>query len=116
MKRHALITGICGFIGSNLARKLIKEGWKVDGVDDLSSGRLENLDGLDIRVIPTGEFLQHFEEVEAEVLRLLKEPQTLVVPPPGSSMSPPGSSTARNAWSSVVKSLKESFWPLGPSA
>ena len=66
MKRHALITGICGFIGSNLARKLLSEGWVVDGVDDLSSGRLENLDGLDIRVIPTGDFLQHFEEVESE--------------------------------------------------
>ena len=32
------------------------------------------------------------EEAEAEVAQLLKELQTLVEPPPGSSMSPPGSS------------------------
>ena len=33
-----------------------------------------------------------FERVEAEVVKLLKEPQSLVEPPPGSSISPPGSS------------------------
>ena len=66
MKRHALITGICGFIGSNLARKLINEGWKVDGVDNLSSGKLENVADLNLRVLPAGEFLQYFEEIETE--------------------------------------------------
>ena len=33
-----------------------------------------------------------FERVEAEVVKLLKEPQSSVEPPPGSSVSPPGSS------------------------
>ena len=33
-----------------------------------------------------------FEKVEAEVVKLLKELQSLVEPPPGSSRSPPGSS------------------------
>ena len=33
-----------------------------------------------------------FEKVEAEVVKLLKELQSLVGPPPGSSVSPPGSS------------------------
>ena len=33
-----------------------------------------------------------FERVEAEGVKLLKEPQSLVEPPPGSSISPPGSS------------------------
>ena len=60
-------------------------------------------------------YAEVFEEVEAEVVRLLKEPQSLVVPPPGSSMSPPGSSTARDAWSLVAKLLKESLSPPGPS-
>ena len=32
------------------------------------------------------------ERVEAEVVKLLKKPQSLVEPPPRSSMSPPGSS------------------------
>ena len=33
-----------------------------------------------------------FERVKAEVVKLLKEPQSLVEPPPGSSISPLGSS------------------------
>ena len=49
MSKHALVTGAAGFIGSNLCRKLLQEGWAVTGVDDLSSGHLElvqNLKGL----------------------------------------------------------------------
>ncbi len=37
---YALVTGNAGFIGSNLTNRLLKEGWKVDGVDDLSSGNV----------------------------------------------------------------------------
>ena len=33
-----------------------------------------------------------FESAEAEVVKLPKEPQSLVEPPPGSPISPPGSS------------------------
>jgi nucleoside-diphosphate-sugar epimerase len=36
--RNVLITGGCGFIGSNLARGCIDKGWNVDIVDDLSNG------------------------------------------------------------------------------
>ena len=46
MTRHALVTGAAGFIGSNLSRRLLAEGWKVTGVDDLSSGHLELVQGL----------------------------------------------------------------------
>ncbi len=38
-----LITGGAGFIGSNLADKAIEAGWKVAVLDDLSSGRRENV-------------------------------------------------------------------------
>lgn len=38
-----LITGGAGFIGSSLARRLINEGARVFVVDDLSSGKKENL-------------------------------------------------------------------------
>lgn len=38
-----LITGGAGFIGSNLADKLVQKGYKVVVVDDLSAGRKENL-------------------------------------------------------------------------
>ncbi len=41
--RRALVTGGAGFIGSHLVDRLVREGWKVRVLDDLSSGRLENL-------------------------------------------------------------------------
>jgi nucleoside-diphosphate-sugar epimerase len=38
-----LITGIGGFIGSSLARELLKRGEQIRGVDNFSTGRRENL-------------------------------------------------------------------------
>jgi len=38
---NILLTGCCGFIGSNLSRALIKEGHTLYGVDDLSVGKKE---------------------------------------------------------------------------
>jgi UDP-glucose 4-epimerase len=40
---RVLITGGAGFIGSHLADKLIQQGHDVSVVDDLSTGRIENL-------------------------------------------------------------------------
>ena len=41
-----LITGIAGFIGSTLAHRLVEEGHDVSGIDNLSTGRLENLEDI----------------------------------------------------------------------
>jgi UDP-glucose 4-epimerase len=41
-----LVTGVAGFIGSNLAHALLARGDEVRGIDDLSHGRLENLTGI----------------------------------------------------------------------
>ena len=38
-----LITGMAGFIGSTLARALVEQGHTVRGIDNLSTGRMENL-------------------------------------------------------------------------
>ncbi|MEY2411476.1 MAG: UDP-glucose 4-epimerase, partial [Acidobacteriaceae bacterium] len=38
-----LITGIAGFIGSSLARAALAQGDKVRGIDNLSTGKKENL-------------------------------------------------------------------------
>jgi len=54
--KKALVTGGCGFIGSNLTRELVKQGWQVDVVDDMSNGHLELLNGLKTRVLPNGSF------------------------------------------------------------
>ena len=48
----ALVTGGCGFIGSNLVHKLFSEGWHVDVVDDLSNGDPSFLRGLKTRFVP----------------------------------------------------------------
>jgi len=42
-----LITGGAGFIGSHLAERLISEGHGVTALDDLSTGRLDNLKSLE---------------------------------------------------------------------
>ncbi len=41
--RKVLVTGGAGFIGSHIVDRYIKEGWDVTVVDDLSTGKKENL-------------------------------------------------------------------------
>lgn len=43
MAAHALITGGAGFIGSHLAERLLERGDRVTVLDDLSTGRVENI-------------------------------------------------------------------------
>lgn len=49
--QRVLITGGCGFIGANLIRKLLADGTDVIVWDNLASGRLEYLDGLEVEVV-----------------------------------------------------------------
>lgn len=44
--KRAIVTGGAGFIGSNLAEELVTRGWQVTIVDDLSSGKRENIEHL----------------------------------------------------------------------
>jgi UDP-glucose 4-epimerase len=43
MGKHSLITGGAGFIGSHLAEQLLAAGHRVTVLDDLSTGRLDNI-------------------------------------------------------------------------
>ncbi|MGD0548622.1 MAG: NAD-dependent epimerase/dehydratase family protein [Terracidiphilus sp.] len=43
MKNTVLVTGVAGFIGSNLASMLLDRGFHVVGIDDLSAGTQENV-------------------------------------------------------------------------
>jgi len=60
--KKALVTGGCGFIGSNLTKELVRQGWQVDIVDDMSNGHLELLNDLDVRLIPNASFLSSYRQ------------------------------------------------------
>ncbi len=45
MGKCIVITGAAGFVGSNLAKRLLDRGYSVRGLDNLSAGTVENVDG-----------------------------------------------------------------------
>ena len=47
---NVLITGGAGFIGSHIAEECVKRGHRVDVIDDLSTGKLTNLDKIKNKV------------------------------------------------------------------
>jgi UDP-glucose 4-epimerase len=44
MAKRVVVTGVAGFVASNLARHLLDRGYVVIGIDNLSAGTLENID------------------------------------------------------------------------
>ncbi len=63
--KKALVTGGCGFIGSNLTKELVKRGWQVDVVDDMSNGHLALLNGLKRRFLPNSHFIgQYYQQLK----------------------------------------------------
>lgn len=52
-----LITGAAGFLGSHLSDRFLSAGYSVVGVDNLITGKLENLDHLSSE--PRFEFIEH---------------------------------------------------------
>ncbi len=45
--KTVLVTGGCGFIGCHIVAGLVQEGYKIRVLDNLSTGKLENLDSID---------------------------------------------------------------------
>ncbi len=60
-----LITGIAGFIGSSLAHALVEQGHEVQGVDNLSTGNLENLADIRHKI--------SFQKMDIQDIRGMKE-------------------------------------------
>jgi UDP-glucose 4-epimerase len=46
MNTRALITGGAGFVGSHLTETLLRRGWMVEVIDDLSTGSIDNIEHL----------------------------------------------------------------------
>jgi len=66
--RRLLVTGGAGFIGSMLVRVLMERGDEVRVIDDLSSGRAENLEGVDGVELLVGSILD-----EALIARAMRD-------------------------------------------
>ena len=45
-RKQVLVTGGAGFIGSHLTRELLRHGYRVTVLDNLSTGKIENIAGL----------------------------------------------------------------------
>ncbi len=60
-----LVTGVAGFIGSNLLQRLLMLGQEVVGVDNFSTGRLENLEEVRRLVGPT--LWSRFELIRGDI-------------------------------------------------
>ncbi|MFG2076061.1 NAD-dependent epimerase/dehydratase family protein [Nonomuraea maritima] len=73
---RVLVTGGAGFIGSNLVDRLLSDGHEVDVVDDLSSGKAENLAAAQT----SDHFRLHvFDILDPELPSLMAERQPEVV-------------------------------------
>jgi len=65
MTRRALVSGGAGFIGSHVADLLLENGYHVEILDNLSSGRREN--------VPKGAVLHHLDIGSADAARVVRE-------------------------------------------
>ncbi len=65
MTRRALVSGGAGFIGSHVADLLLAEGYQVEILDNLSSGRREN--------VPAGAVFHHMDIGSEDAARVVRE-------------------------------------------
>jgi UDP-N-acetylglucosamine 4-epimerase len=65
---HWLITGVAGFIGSNLLEALLRLGQQVTGLDNLLTGHRHNLD--EVKRVVSGDAWQGFRFIEGDIRSL----------------------------------------------
>jgi len=66
--RKWLITGVAGFIGSNLLETLLKNNQKVVGLDNFSTGYQHNLD--QVKTLVNAEQWESFELIKGDIRQL----------------------------------------------
>jgi len=65
LAKRVLVTGGAGFIGSHICEHFLERGWTVEIVDDLSSGKREN--------VPSGPTLHVLDIRSADTARVVRE-------------------------------------------
>jgi UDP-glucose 4-epimerase len=63
-----LITGAAGFIGSHIADALLSQGHSVIGIDNLSTGRLDNWKGVNLDELVIGDITDGLPAIEPDVI------------------------------------------------
>ncbi|OQX81092.1 MAG: hypothetical protein B6D56_03515 [Candidatus Omnitrophica bacterium 4484_70.1] len=61
---RALVTGGAGFIGSHIVERLLKDGHKVIVLDDLCSGKLENLSFISSELVEWGKEIRNLNSAK----------------------------------------------------
>lgn len=92
--RLNLVTGGAGFIGCNLVRAILDRGQAVRVLDNFSTGKRENLEGLDVEVIEGG--LEHADDVARAVRGVTHVFHLGALPSVARSVEDPISSDAAN--------------------
>ncbi len=69
---HVLITGGAGFVGSNLAEAAIASGWSVTVLDNLATGHVDNLLGIDL------DFVKGSVTCADDVMRAMRDVDAVV--------------------------------------
>ena len=77
--KKALVTGGCGFIGSNLTKELVKQGWLVDVVDDMSNGHINLLGNLNCRFLPGSGFIESYNLHYKQLDTLRPQDEVIVI-------------------------------------
>ncbi|HEU4846067.1 MAG TPA: NAD-dependent epimerase/dehydratase family protein, partial [Burkholderiaceae bacterium] len=71
-RRHWLITGVAGFVGSNLLETLLRHGQQVTGLDNFMTGYRDNLEQVRALVGPAAWQRFHFIEGDIRCLATCK--------------------------------------------
>ena len=75
MSPRAVVTGGAGFLGSHLCERLLGDGWDVECLDDLSTGRRENIASFE----DDGRFTFRQVDVATQPLRHPSSPEAIDV-------------------------------------
>lgn len=101
-----LITGVAGFIGSNLLETLLKHDQRVVGLDNFATGHQHNLD--EVQALVTPQQWQNFHFIEGDICNLQACRQAMLFLAPGSSQPEPVQHVLHQAaLGSVPRSLED---------